>query len=504
MRPSQRQSRSRTRQLIVGALLAITGALTATADSQPGEYTEAGRSFELFGPPLLAQTGTARVRRRPAVAPGLTDPQPASPRLRRQSRGSASSASGQTNASPDTKPAPGPSETENRPTPAPTRKPVETKKQQPGTQNKLRPRRPVASRQTVQSFMDARVRSAMSRRRIPGAAIAIVRGERVYMLQGYGSGDLNSPLRKIDAIRTRFPVGQISATITAAAGLHAIDRGQLDASAPADSYLNTTLPRPFGKQLRINDLLRRETGFAALQQNGGYASAAEAPTLARYVQNFPEFRRRSIGPSDYEFALLGYILERRSGRPFAQHLERDFFRAIGMNESSFRSLPAQRKQNALRRARDRDIARFAKGYRLQRGQTGSVSYSALPERVFAPAPALGLYSSAGDMSRFMVMLLNEGRFGKSRLLSKTAAKRILSTEDEDRFLQPGYRFALQPLPQFDEDPSGVLLNYGDLPGYTAVLCLDPISELGLFLVANRAAPEFRDELLRAFLNRFIF
>ena len=347
---------------------------------------------------------------------------------------------------------------------------------------------------SLAAYMNPLMNNLMSELRVPGAVLAIVRRDRVYLLQGYGYGELTGRAR-VDAIRTRFPVGQISALVTAAAVLHAIDRGQLDRNVPADAYLTDALPRPLGKSITINDLLLRNSGLAALSENGGFASRGEAPGLRDYIRRKqPAFRRRDTGPSDYEFNLLGYILERSSRLAFADHLNTFFFRGLGMNASGYEFLGS-------RSIPDGEARPYA---------YGDEAYTALPVRLFAPAPALGLSTTGSDMARLLVMLSEEGRFGQARLLSETNAKRMLDTTNDDRFLRPTYYYGLQPLEEFETSTPGLpaarrgLVSYGDLPGYSAVVCFIPSREMGLFLATNSHSPELREKVLRGFLERFAF
>ncbi len=386
------------------------------------------------------------------------------------------------------------------------------------------------TRASIQAYIDPLIKDLMSELRIPGAAIAIVRRDRVYMLQGYGFGDLTGKAR-VDAIRTRFPVGRVSAALTAAAVLHAHDRGLLGLKAPADSYLEYPLPRPLGARLSVEDLLLRETGFAAVGENGGYAAPGLAPGLDEYLKRTrPAYRRRDSGPSDYEINLLGRILERQSRLSFAAHLEQFFFRPIGMNRSSFDYLNPQNAasnipsgdSNATQTAADQNApAGQARPYRYEPAAAagGEGRYIQLPARYFAPAPALGLSTTAGDMARYLVMLLDGGRFGQARLLAKDSASRVLDLRDDDRFLRPSYRYGLEPLLADAQNSNTVrdaksqslvvssrraLINRGDLPGYTAALLFAPDQEYGVFLAANSGSPQFRERVLQAFLKRFVF
>jgi CubicO group peptidase (beta-lactamase class C family) len=399
----------------------------------------------------------------------------------------------------------------------------DSNKQRPGREE-FNPAEERERRESIQAFLDPLIKDLMSELRVPGAAIAIVRRDRVYMMQGYGFGDLTTKAR-VDAIRTRFPVGRISANITAAAALHAVDRGLIRLESPADAYLAAALPRPLGTSITVEDLLLRETGFAAVSENAGYASVARAPTLDEYLlRTRPAYRRRDTGPSDYEANLLGRILERQSRLRYADHIKQFFFLPIGMNRSGFAFLNADTVARddgvaaGLRTRAGADVtapAGWARPYRYDSNKSSgedhvSGRFARLPARYFAPAPALGLSTTAGDMSRYLVMLLDGGRFGQARLLAEDAVGRMLDIRSEDRFLRPTYYYGLEPLRSEETGLAGrpaaarALVSIGDLPGYSAVLCLAPEKEFGLFLVTNSHAPKFRERVMRGFLDRFVF
>ncbi|MCR9145203.1 MAG: beta-lactamase family protein [bacterium] len=382
-------------------------------------------------------------------------------------------------------------------------------------------------RKSIQGYLDPLIKDLMNELRVPGAAIAIVRRNRVYMMQGYGFGDLTTKAR-IDAIRTRFPVGRVSANITAAAVLHAADRGLLQLNSPADSYLPRPLPRPRGRGLTIEDLLLRKTGLAAVSQNGGFESRAQAPALDEYIRRArPAFRQRDGGPSDYEISVLGRILEGQSRLSYAEHIRQFFFRPIGMNRSSFAYLNESAKiPDGRTAAAGADLeapAGWARPYRYEFEQGSSQSntstgrFKKLPARYFAPAPALGLSTTAGDMARYLVMLLDRGRFGQARLLGEEAVQQMLDIRNEDRFLRPTYYYGFEAFAAYKTEAETAsdriaaqpaaqraLITKGDLPGYAAVLCVAPEKEFGVFLATNSHSPEFRDRVLHAFLDRFVF
>src|SRR5262249_56715285 len=109
--------------------------------------------------------------------------------------------------------------------------------------------------------------------------------------------------------------------------------------------------------------------------------------------------------SNYGFALAGYIVERVSGEPFADYVQRHIVEPLGMRHSTFRQpLPD-------------DLAPLmAKGYR-------SSDQPPVPFETIIPPP--GALSSTGeDMGRFMRMLLNGGELDGVSIL-RTARRDVV-------------------------------------------------------------------------------
>src|SRR3546814_11716552 len=100
-------------------------------------------------------------------------------------------------------------------------------------------------------------------------------------------------------------------------------------------------------------------------------------------------------------ALAGYIVERVSGEPFADYVERHIFAPLGMGSTTFREpLPA-----AL-------APRMANGYRVENGR-----FVAEPFELFSNImPAGSGTSTAPDLTRITMELLHCGSIRGGALL----------------------------------------------------------------------------------------
>jgi hypothetical protein len=112
--------------------------------------------------------------------------------------------------------------------------------------------------------------------------------------------------------------------------------------------------------------------------------------------------------SNYGVALAGYAVERVSGEPFADYMQRHILGPLGMSHSTFRQpLPD-------------DLAPLmAKGYRTSDKPLGFFE-------TIAAAPAGGLSATAADLGRFIRALINGGELDGVRILPKARLDEMMT------------------------------------------------------------------------------
>ncbi len=130
--------------------------------------------------------------------------------------------------------------------------------------------------------------------------------------------------------------------------------------------------------------------------------------------------------------MLGAIVEKASGVPFAQFLQQRIFGPLGMRDTSF-TVPTEK------------LARKAVVYGYGNGKLTPMP-DLLPERGI-PSGGGGLYSTAADYVRFAQMLLNGGELDGARIVSRKtvelmATDRIAHLADPHPFGQQDMGFGL--------------------------------------------------------------
>ena len=153
---------------------------------------------------------------------------------------------------------------------------------------------------------------------VPGAVIAAARGEREPSFLALGTDARGMEL----APDTLFPVASISKLATALAALRLVDAGNLDLDAELIQYLPDAAAAQPGVRVRM--LLSHSSGLPedVEQDKAPYAPGLDWPIAARACLDTaleaPLFTR--VRYSNVGYGLLATIVERATGRPFAEAL----------------------------------------------------------------------------------------------------------------------------------------------------------------------------------------
>jgi CubicO group peptidase (beta-lactamase class C family) len=250
----------------------------------------------------------------------------------------------------------------------------------------------------------------IGKRNGPGAVVVVVTSDKQTFAQGYGMADYAAK-RPFTADATLVRPGSISKLFTAIAVMQLVEAGKLDLDRDVNAYIDFTIPLPDGGvPVTLRQLLSHRAGFEE-HMKGLFSKARDPEPLGQWLKKSLPRRLFPNGDveaySNYGFALAGYIVERVSGEPFADYMQRQILEPLGMQHSTFRqTLPD-------------DLAPLmAKGYRRS-------DQPPVPFETIIPPP--GALSATGeDMGRFMRALLNGGELDGVRILSKARLDEMMA------------------------------------------------------------------------------
>lgn len=335
----------------------------------------------------------------------------------------------------------------------------------------------------VAAFLDEFMTREMERLDVPGAAITVVRDGQVLLERGYGVSDLSTSA-PVDPAATVFRIGSVSKPLTSLAVLQQSELGAI----PLDRDIAPLVP------LDLDDdrfgpvtpaaLLTHTAGFAEQRIGIANRDASALPTLADHLADHVPARFAPTGVvhsyANFNYALLALLVERVSGEEFTDYMTQHVFTPLGMRSTTFaQTLPLQL------------VSRLATGY-----------VGPLGERVETPwmfqrdYPAAGASTTAADMARFMIAVLD----GHDDVVSPESTAAYRATAWQPDPTMPGRTTA--GLEERWINGERAVTHGGDTFGYAAQLVLLPQRDTGYFLVTNVESDEFRERWIDAIFDRY--
>ena len=279
----------------------------------------------------------------------------------------------------------------------------------------------------LEAFVDGVVRQAMTTDHIAGAAVSVVQNGQVVLDKGYGFA---GPDRAVDPNTTLFRVGSISKTFTWIALMKEVEAGRMRLDAPINLYLPEPLQikdQGFSRPIYVRDLMTHSAGFEDRSLGQLFEEdAARVRPLTDYLREERPRRVRAPGVvsvySNYGAMLAGEAVAYVDGHPYQDLIDSEILNPLGMSHTSAREPYPARAE--LPRPMPADLAaNLSTGYRWAGGTWRPQTF----EYVTQGAPAGAVSSSAGDMARYMLMILNGGQLSGATVYGPDTAKGFRTT-----------------------------------------------------------------------------
>jgi CubicO group peptidase (beta-lactamase class C family) len=185
---------------------------------------------------------------------------------------------------------------------------------------------------SLQRTLERRVLSAQRESRLPGLAVGIVRAGELVWFSGVGAGDVTTPERDLTA-DTAFAIGSISKTFTAVLVLMLREEGRLCLDDPLGTYL----PEQRHSGVTLRELLAHASGLQR-ELVGDSWDSLEMPGIDEVLARLGEAEqvlpaRLRWHYSNLAYSLLGEVVTRVDGRPWAAALQARLLDPLGMTRT---------------------------------------------------------------------------------------------------------------------------------------------------------------------------
>jgi CubicO group peptidase (beta-lactamase class C family) len=248
----------------------------------------------------------------------------------------------------------------------------------------------------------------MTEQKIPGISMAVVDHDGILWTAGFGYTDYD---RKTPVtFETIFSIQSMSKTFTATAVMFAVQDGLIELDVPITRYLpdftvNSRYEDSPQDKMTLRHLLTHTAGFTHEAPIGNNRDAM-FPSFEDHVKSISDTWLRYRVGERYAYSNLGidlaaYILQVKSGKPFAQYMKEKVFAPLDMPNSSV-------DMEFIRRHPNRAI-----GHQL---------HSKKVPLEIAMVGAGGVFTNANDLARFIQFHLNQGKKNNQTVLEESLIK----------------------------------------------------------------------------------
>jgi len=328
----------------------------------------------------------------------------------------------------------------------------------------------------VKDSLDTYVTRAMTDWEIPGLSVCIVKNGKVVLMKGYGVKDMAGN-DKVDE-NTLFMIGSNTKafTATAIATLDAENKLSLDDNVTKWIPQFKLENKAAGEQAIVKDLLCHRIGFRTFQGDFTYwtsnLSRSEVIEKMGHIKAVYPFRTK-WGYTNAGFVTAGEIIPAVTGKQWEDYIKEKIFVPLGMNNTIALSkdLPAAPNKTAP--------------YTMDQGKLIKIPYCMIDNL----AAAGSISSSVNDMSKWVMMLINNGKVDGKEIIP---AKAIQSTRFPNSIMGNGStvynrsNFTLYGLGLELQDYEGkrIVSHTGGVNGYVSSVTMIPSEKLGIVILTN--------------------
>lgn len=318
------------------------------------------------------------------------------------------------------------------------------------------------------------VQNILQQWHVPGVAIAIVKDDEVIFSEGIGLRDVEQALPMTPD--TLMPIGSCTKAFTTAALAMLVDEGKLDWDTPVRHYMPTfkLFDQVATERLTPRDLATHRSGLPRhdLAWYNSNATRQELFDRLQYLEPSKDIRT-TWQYQNLMYMAAGYLIEQITGQSWEDFVKQRLLEPLAMKTSNFSTVASQQ------------LPDFALPYRKKEDEAQRIPFY---EDKWAVAPAGAIVSSVAEMSHWVLMNLNNGKYGDIRVLSEGQMSQLHAPQ----MVMPSmYQFAEFPIASYALGWTVVpyrghmrLQHNGAIDGFTALTTLLPQDRIGIVALTN--------------------
>ncbi|MEO8973206.1 MAG: serine hydrolase [Ktedonobacteraceae bacterium] len=310
--------------------------------------------------------------------------------------------------------------------------------------------------------------------KVPGVAIAIVKDNEVIFSEGIGLRDVEQHLEMTP--QTLMPIGSCTKAFTTAAMALLVDAGKLDWDTPVRHYLPTfkLYDAVATERLTPRDLVTHRSGLPRhdMMWYNNDCTRQELFDRLQYLEPSKDIRT-TWQYQNLMYMTAGYLVGEIAGQSWEDFVQQQLFDQLDMKASNFSVIASQQ------------LPDFALPYAKKKGETQRIPFY---EDKWAVAPAGAIVSSVTEMSNWISLHLNNGKYGDTRIVSQGQIDELHAPQ---MVMPTVFKFAELPMssyaPGWDVGPYRGhmrLQHGGNIDGFSALTTLLPQEKIGIMVLTN--------------------
>jgi CubicO group peptidase (beta-lactamase class C family) len=329
--------------------------------------------------------------------------------------------------------------------------------------------RGLRDRAEIEAFMDGVMVAQLRDHHIAGATVSVVKDGALFFAKGYGSSDVRKQ-RPVAADSTMFRVGSISKLFTWTAVMQLVEQGKLDLNTDINKYLDFKIPATFPEPITLTHVMTHSAGFEEEPRDLFTEDPNHITPMGKWLPAHMPKRVRPPGTysaySNWATATAGYIVERVSGMPFDDYIEKNILVPLGMTQTTTRQILPAKFTSAV-----------STGYQWKGGQFAPQKW----EIITGAWPAGSVSSTSTDMAKFMIAHLNDGELNGQRILSAATAEKMHTRVFGHDPRLNGFAYGF-----YEKSSHGLRIigHGGDTQWFHSDLALIPSEKVGVFVSYN--------------------
>jgi CubicO group peptidase (beta-lactamase class C family) len=325
--------------------------------------------------------------------------------------------------------------------------------------------------------VDSIVTEAIHDSAFPSAVLAVARGGILVHQKGYGRYDYTFSSRAVET-NSLYDLASVTKVIaTTSAVMRLVDEGKLKLNERVSAYI-PQFAQSGKENITVYNLMVHNSGLPAWRRFYDFCGDAKCVLDSVYATPLAWKTGDTTVYSDLGLITMGKVIEKISGALLDRFCDSVFFKPLGMKNTMYNP-----SKNLLDRIVPTEVDTFWKRTGVAvRGRVHDENAATLG----GVSGHAGLFSTAGDLTVFLQMLLNGGTYGGVRFLKEETVKQFTTRQSEQSSRGIGW-----DTKSSERSFSGYLTSMKTFlhTGFTGTsVVVDPEKNLIIVFLTNRVYP----------------